>query len=214
MVKAFEENVQGRDFVVGDIHGCFSKLQEVLDIVEFNCEVDRLFSVGDLVDRGPESEDCTEWLAKPWFHSVRGNHEDMAIDAFNGMFDKGTYLLNGGEWFLSLPDKATQGYYIEEFKKLPLVIEVGTPTGPVGIVHAECPLHDWFDCKRYAETLRMPLLWSRDRIGSKDVSLVSNISRIYVGHTPVKQPGVTLGNHQYIDTGAVFGRGFHLEQIN
>lgn len=44
-------NILGRDFVVGDIHGEFSKLSKLLSSVEFNENSDRLFSVGDLVDR-------------------------------------------------------------------------------------------------------------------------------------------------------------------
>ena len=61
----YQTNALGRDFAVGDIHGSFSALQTALDTIEFNSEVDRLFSVGDLVDRGPESHHVLEWLDKP-----------------------------------------------------------------------------------------------------------------------------------------------------
>ena len=60
-------NTRGRDLAVGDIHGHFERLQECLEAVEFDPAVDRLFSVGDLVDRGPASPQALEWLAKPWF---------------------------------------------------------------------------------------------------------------------------------------------------
>ncbi|WP_183132684.1 metallophosphoesterase, partial [Pseudomonas amygdali] len=56
-IKRFAENTVGRDFAVGDIHGHFTRLQVALDVAGFNPAVDRLFSVGDLVDRGPECED-------------------------------------------------------------------------------------------------------------------------------------------------------------
>jgi len=39
--------------------------------------VDQLFSVGDLVDRGPESHRVLEWLARPWFFAICGNHDFM-----------------------------------------------------------------------------------------------------------------------------------------
>ena len=71
MIKHFEMNTKGKDFVVGDIHGCFSKLQEQLWTIGFNEEVDRLFCVGDLIDRGPESYKFEEWLDYPWFNSVQ-----------------------------------------------------------------------------------------------------------------------------------------------
>lgn len=73
--KRFEINTTGRDFAVGDVHGHFTKLQAALDAVGFNAATDRLFSVGDLVDRGPESADVDTWLAKPWFFAVQGNHD-------------------------------------------------------------------------------------------------------------------------------------------
>jgi len=52
-VCCFGENREGRDFVVGDIHGMFGHLRMLLKQVSFDAEVDRLFSVGDLVDRCP-----------------------------------------------------------------------------------------------------------------------------------------------------------------
>ena len=63
-------NEQGRDFAVGDVHGCFTRLQDSLGRMGFDASRDRLFSVGDLVDRGPESEAALEWLAQPWFFAV------------------------------------------------------------------------------------------------------------------------------------------------
>jgi serine/threonine protein phosphatase 1 len=56
MLQHFGRNTAGRDLIVGDIHGCFARLQVALDELGFDPERDRLFSVGDLVDRGPDSE--------------------------------------------------------------------------------------------------------------------------------------------------------------
>ncbi|MCA4078770.1 metallophosphoesterase, partial [Pseudomonas kurunegalensis] len=54
-IKRFAANRAGRDFAVGDIHGHFTRLQAALDSAGFDPAIDRLFSVGDLVDRGPDS---------------------------------------------------------------------------------------------------------------------------------------------------------------
>lgn len=75
-------NTQGTDYVVGDLHGCFQLLQDALDKVFFDPACDRLFSVGDLVDRGPDSLKCLQLLAEPWFHAVMGNHEAMLANFF------------------------------------------------------------------------------------------------------------------------------------
>lgn len=77
-------NIRGRDLAVGDIHGHFQRLEKCLEAVRFDPAVDRLFSVGDLVDRGPHSEAALEWLAQPWFHAVQGNHEALAITRVRG----------------------------------------------------------------------------------------------------------------------------------
>ena len=53
----------GRDWVVGDVHGCFTTLREALLAIDFEHGRDRLFSVGDLIDRGPNSIEALEWLA-------------------------------------------------------------------------------------------------------------------------------------------------------
>ncbi|MTV47267.1 metallophosphoesterase, partial [Streptococcus pneumoniae] len=72
--------------------------------VGFDGEKDRLFSVGDLVDRGIESHLVCDWIANPWFHAVRGNHDDFAIrHAKIGALDFENYTRNGGAWFIALP---------------------------------------------------------------------------------------------------------------
>lgn len=64
-----------RTIVVGDIHGCFSELQTLLEKVGF-CSSDLLVSVGDILDRGPDS-----WRVAKFFRDtdnaylVKGNHE-------------------------------------------------------------------------------------------------------------------------------------------
>ena len=62
-------NRAGRDLVVGDVHGCFWTLDRALSEFGFDPSRDRLFAVGDLVSRGPRSEDALPWLQER-FHAV------------------------------------------------------------------------------------------------------------------------------------------------
>ena len=71
----------GRDLVVGDLHGEFDTLEHALEALAFEPGRDRLFTLGDIIDRGPRSADAREWLERGRFAgSVRGNHEQMMID--------------------------------------------------------------------------------------------------------------------------------------
>jgi len=221
MLQRFERNTQGRDIAVGDIHGCFSQLQAELVRIGFDPEVDRLFSVGDLVDRGPENEAVLQWLAKPWFHAVMGNHDDMAHRWPAGNMQQDIYRRNGGGWNIDQP-KEDQMAISEAMGNLPVAIEIDTAHGAIGIVHADCPFDSWRD---FAETLldesvaasmkgRIAdvAMWSRGRISEDDRSGVTHVRAVIVGHTPVQAP-VVLGNVHHIDTGAVFGRKFTLLEL-
>ncbi|MDA8375910.1 MAG: metallophosphoesterase [Planctomycetia bacterium] len=76
-------NLQGRDFIVGDLHGHPDVLYRLMDHVGFDYDTDRLFSVGDLVDRGPNSAGALELLDAPWLYPVLGNHDAMLLAILN-----------------------------------------------------------------------------------------------------------------------------------
>lgn len=59
-------------WVVGDIHGCFSMLMAKLRQYRFDPWQDLLVSVGDVIDRGPDSLRCLKLLRKRWIVAVRG----------------------------------------------------------------------------------------------------------------------------------------------
>ncbi len=204
MIQRFERNGVGRDIVVGDIHGYFTRLQVALDSIAFDpANGDRLFSVGDLVDRGPECERAIDWLAEPWFHAVRGNHEDIAIRYAKGNpVDRAIYSRNGGDWFMAM-SKDRQQQFGAAFDTMPYAIEVETERGIVGLVHANVPVDDW---EWLGETLLMNrnsrdrVMWDRGRIESENTEPVAGVRAVIVGHTPLVHP-VRLGNVYHIDTG-------------
>ena len=210
MIEYFEKNETGRDFVVGDIHGCFDLLEEKLLDLKFDDSKDRLFSVGDLIDRGKQSEDCLLWLDKPWFHAVIGNHENMAIMYSKQPEDLASYYIrNGGAWFVGL-SIVEQQTYLNAFESMPYLIEIKTKTGIVGIVHAECPYDHWGQLKEnitFNTKTQEQALWSRDKINYCDSTLITGLEKLYVGHSPVDEP-TTYGNTIYLDTGAVFNDGY------
>ncbi|ACC71078.1 metallophosphoesterase [Paraburkholderia phymatum] len=208
-VRRFARNTVGIDYAVGDIHGCFAALEIELAKIRFDERVDRLFSVGDLVDRGPQSDTAVEWISKPWFHAVQGNHEDMAIRYVEpGNRDRDHYMMTGGAWLIEKPRYA-QVMIADALAELPYAIEVETDGGLVGIVHADVHGKSWSDmvqafaCADSGTKLRRitnSVLWNRDRIQDEDHSGVPDMRAVVVGHTPLKRPAA-LGNVYHIDTG-------------
>lgn len=205
-VKRFAANVAGRDFAVGDIHGHFTRLQDALDAAGFNHLVDRLFSVGDLIDRGPECLDALDWLDKAWFHPVRGNHDDYVV-CFDTC-DVDSWIDNGGSWFVDLPMFEKQAF-AAKFAKLPIAIEVETAYGLIGIVHADCPFPSWQQLRKELESpesnrrlqeVQHYCMWSRRRLDQQETHGVEGLRALVVGHTPLYMP-VSLGNVIHIDTG-------------
>lgn len=135
-------NTSGRDFVVGDVHGHYSQLQRQLNRLGFDSAVDRLFCVGDIVDRGPESEAMLGLVDQQSCFSVLGNHEAMMIAGFEDPADADLHLSNGGHWFYeSAPSLRKQ--YVDLARKWPWAIEIETPHGRVGLVHANVPRGSW-----------------------------------------------------------------------
>lgn len=97
-LKTFGPNMLGQDYAIGDLHGALPAFENLLREINFDKTKDRMFSVGDLVDRGPNSLGCLELLREPWFHAVLSNHEQMMYQAFNGGRMGQYWTMNGGEW--------------------------------------------------------------------------------------------------------------------
>ena len=204
-LRVSEPNTAGRDFAVGDIHGWFSELEQALQAVRFDAARDRLFALGDLVDRGPESARMLDWLEKPWFHAVRGNHEVMACAALLGSADDMAFhIRHGGAWLHEL-DEATQARCARAMQALPLAIEVPTASGPVALVHADLPTDDWQDLRQSLLAGRLTpreashCVWSIERYRHRYAAPVRGARAVAHGHITLPRP-LTLGNVHYIDT--------------
>lgn len=208
-VKRFSKNKLGRDFVVGDIHGAYDSVKVGMRKVGFDQKVDRLFSVGDLIDRHPNSHRVLEFLDQPYVHAIRGNHDDdfASIDIKSiRFFGKNNY--NGMEWVQTVSDERLEKILIS-LRKLPIAMEIEAERGMIGLVHGDVPRGmDW---KTFIERIESGhkktieiALTGRDRIESNDKSGVNGVGRVFVGHTIQFGGARQFGNVFGIDTGAVF----------
>lgn len=73
-----------KQLVVGDIHGCYLEFQELLQSAGLS-EADEIISVGDIVDRGPDSPGVLNFFRTTLnAYAVIGNHERKHVRAFRG----------------------------------------------------------------------------------------------------------------------------------
>lgn len=213
-VARFKRNISGRDFVVADIHGAFDLLVIAMAEVDFDPDADRVFSTGDLIDRGDSSHRCTEFIALPYFHSTLGNHESMLLDLYMDG-EPPPHVLenaarqNGFEWWLGVSNEKRHEI-LEAIRTLPYAIEVESACGIVGIIHADVPKKmKWDDfiagIESGDEKTVYTCLWGRERIDNGNMRGISGIARVFIGHTPQWQGLSRYGNVYALDTGAAFG---------
>lgn len=207
-------NTAGRDFVIGDVHGTMSVVAAAMNGVGFDFARDRLFSVGDLVDRGPESRRARAFIANPSIHACRGNHEDMFLEMYEDGDTPNEDAVrfwtsrNGMSWWMDVPQDERLAL-IAAFRTLPIVQEIETVRGIVGLVHAEVPHGmDWQTFTAAIEAgdkhATKSALWGRTRIEHGDDSGVRGIDRVFCGHTITDAPR-QAGNVYHIDTGSFIG---------
>lgn len=116
---------------------------------------------------------------------------------------------NGLGWWLNIPDAQRQ-QILAAIAQLPLLIEVETHRGNVGLIHADVPRDMPWTAFKQALTDECPeaihaCLWGRSRVEEGDHSGVPGIGRVFVGHTPHWGGIRRYGNVWAIDTGATFG---------
>ena len=90
-----------RRFAISDIHGCIQTFQDLLLSIQLS-EADVLYLLGDFIDRGPDTQGVIDTildLREAGFNvqCLRGNHEQMFLDALKGgERQKAAFLVNGG----------------------------------------------------------------------------------------------------------------------
>jgi serine/threonine protein phosphatase 1 len=199
-------------FAIGDIHGCYDQLLDLLDRIPIDWSCDRLVFMGDYIDRGPKSFEVVDYLVglqdrHPRIVFLKGNHEQMLADYLSGK-DRMTYLYNGGRQTLDsyLKHAGPNAQYpippahLRFFESLALYYE----TEDYIFVHAglrqDLPL-DQQDPE--------DMLWIREKFIDTKYEFGK---RVVFGHTPLQEPLVEH-NKIGIDTGAVYGNKLTCVQL-
>ena len=93
--------MDNRLFAIGDIHGCFNSLKELIEEKIRITKSDKVVLLGDYIDRGSRSKEVIDYmieLKEKGFDIIplKGNHEAMLLDAFSDDDLIPRWILNGG----------------------------------------------------------------------------------------------------------------------
>ena len=92
-----------RILAVGDIHGMYEKLINLMEKVQFNPKEDLLIFLGDYIDRGPQSLECVDYvmsLQQQYPERViclKGNHEAMCSNYYKYEGHKQSFMSEGND---------------------------------------------------------------------------------------------------------------------
>ena len=213
-------NPRGRDFVVGDVHGCFRTLDRALSELRFDAASDRLFGVGDLVDRGPHSAEALVWLESRFEAVVMGNHERPLLYWFDP--HRRPSSAHRPEWLRRVP-RTQHRRWRAALARMPIAVTIETAYGAVGLVHADVPHLDWAVAMAMLEAaatdhVDIALLGvdaSEHEVRRHRSRPVAGLRALVHGHFVVDEVD-RIANRWNIDTGAAFpGRDrLTLVQIN
>ena len=130
-----------RDWAVSGVHGEFKTLERALETIEFEPEKDRLFSLGDLIDRGPDSAEALAWLTDGRFAAtVRGNQEQLLVDRLAQACEDDVDPSARHTWFAAL-EASEHPQWAQAIVALSIATTVETAHGAIGLVHAAPTVH-------------------------------------------------------------------------
>ena len=175
-------------YVLGDIHGCYEDLLEVLEKVNFNYEQDHLISLGDLCDRGPKTWEVIELLTKiNNLILIEGNHDQWLKTYLkcNHNIKPQIWLQNGG-------DTTLKSYYYNNFRNEDKHLKLLESALPYYVKDNICFVHGGFDPNFYiADQNKETLCWDRefvqevmDKQTSEIIKTKDKFDKIFIGHTP------------------------------
>lgn len=199
-----------RTIVIGDVHGCYNELKEMIETLEAGGKyikgVDKLVFLGDYIDRGKDSRLAIQFIRNLQENydnvvALMGNHEDMLLNYLYE--DDATWTWNGFETTMESYKGFDKQFRsdVQWMKALPLYHEDDNFV----YVHAGIDVY-----KPMEEQDEHTLLWVREDFIYNPKAYHK---QVVFGHTPVvfldeygdNKPVYTYTHNIDIDTGCVYG---------
>jgi serine/threonine protein phosphatase 1 len=191
-----------RTIAIGDIHGHADALTGLLRLLEPR-DIDTVVFLGDYVSRGPDSRDVIQAVIdlgrRCRVVALRGNHEEMLLDARSNRIARAAWVLVGGDASLVAPS-ASEGWRALDDAQWSFVSGLPTfhETDDHFFVHANYAPNRPIDGQDSQTALWLPLEPPPGPHYSGKTAIV--------GHTPQFDGDVlNLGHLVCIDTGCGFG---------
>src|SRR5215510_10072433 len=187
-----------RTIVVGDIHGCYDELTDLLDKVKLK-KADRVVSVGDLITKGPKSREVLDlFMTDDRFSTVIGNHDLILRRHWNGE----NVELKPAQKQAHKELKGEKDAYMQFLSSLPFTIDLDTHL----VVHAGLRPNVELHSQTTGDLTRLRTLGA-DRESEEGVPWYHVYNRekiVLFGHWPAPEP---LRGPRAIglDTGCVYG---------
>lgn len=119
-----------KEWVIGDIHGCIETLKGLIEDQIRPGKNDRLFFLGDYIDRGPGSKAVIDYIMALQadgfpIRLLKGNHEDYLVKAFDVEQSKKSFLGMGRkdkktkEWLFHGGKACIQSFGVKSVKDIP-----------------------------------------------------------------------------------------------
>lgn len=190
--------MSGRTIVVGDIHGCFDELLDLLDRIALTDD-DRVISVGDLIVKGEKSREVLDlFIEDDRFSAVLGNHDRALRRYWRGE----EVALKESQEKVRRELAIDEARYSDYLQQLPLMIDLGTHL----VVHAGVRPGVELDGQVVEDLTELRTL-SEDRTNREGVPWYERYDGekiVLFGHWPAPAPRRgprAIG----LDTGCVYG---------
>lgn len=187
-----------RTIVVGDIHGCYDELKELLKKIKLK-QSDRLVAVGDLVSKGPKTSQVLDlFMTDERFSTVLGNHDLILRRNWNGE----NIDLKEAHKDINKKLKRKKDRYLHYLNSLPFIIDLDTHL----VVHAGLRPNVELHSQTTGDLTRIRVLGPdrESEEGTPWYHVYTGEKTVLFGHWPAAEP--RLGPKAIgLDTGCVYG---------
>jgi hypothetical protein len=187
-----------RTIVVGDIHGCFDELTDLLNLIDLQQD-DRVIAVGDLIVKGEKNQAVLDlFIVDDRFSSVIGNQDQALRQYWRGE----SVTLTNAQQATCAELEFNRQRYSDYLQSLPYLIDLGSHLVVHAGVRPDVPL----DRQEPADLMELRTMGadpsSREGVPWYEVYRGEKI--VLFGHWPASQPRCAqraIG----LDTGCVYG---------